>query len=102
LPSIPTTIYASVAEVSGIKLLIAGIVPALVITLCLCVQVWYFARKYNFPRDARAPVAGATPYGARGAPCPGDTGDSGLRPLFGWFGLTELAAFTVFYCPPWR
>jgi tripartite ATP-independent transporter DctM subunit len=97
-PSIPMIIYASVAEVSGIKLLIAGIVPALVITLCLCVQVWYFARKYNFPRETRlrpwreifrtalvALPALATPVILV----------CGL--LFGWFGPTELAAFTVFY-----
>ena len=97
-PSIPMIIYASVAEVSGIKLLIAGIVPALVITLCLCVQVWYFARKYNFPRETHvqpwrkmirtalvAVPALATPVLLV----------CGL--LFGWFGPTELAGFTVFY-----
>ena len=80
-PSIPMIIYASVAEVSGIKLLIAGIVPALVITLCLCVQVWYFARKYNFPlRDARAAVAGEAPYRPRGPARLGHAGDPGGRP----------------------
>ena len=97
-PSIPLIIYASVAEVSGIKLLIAGIVPALVITLCLCVQVWYFARKYNFPRETHVrpwreklrTALVALPALATPALLVG-----GL--LFGWFGPTELAGFTVFY-----
>jgi len=91
-------IFASVAEVSGVRLLIAGIVPALVITLCLCVQVWYFARRHGFPRETHtrpwrekirigvvAIPALATPILLVG----------GL--LFGWFGPTELAGFTVFY-----
>jgi len=97
-PSIPLIIYASVAEVSGIKLLIAGIVPALVITLCLCVQVWYFARKHNFPRETHVrpwrervrTALVALPALATPAILVG-----GL--LFGWFGPTELAGFTVFY-----
>ncbi|RPI02145.1 MAG: TRAP transporter large permease subunit, partial [Zetaproteobacteria bacterium] len=91
-PSIPLIIYASVAEVSGIKLLIAGIVPALVITLCLCVQVWYFARKYNFPREARVrpwPEKLRTAFVALPALATPAILVGGL--LFGWFGPTELA-----------
>jgi len=97
-PSIPMIIYASVAEVSGIKLLIAGIVPALVITLCLCVQVGYFARKYNFPRESRVRPRGEklrTALVALPALATPVILVCGL--LFGWFGPTELAAFTVFY-----
>ena len=97
-PSIPLIIYASVAEVSGIKLLIAGIVPALVITLCLCAQVWYFARKYNFPREARVrpwPEKLRTAFVALPALATPAILVGGL--LFGWFGPTELAGFTVFY-----
>jgi tripartite ATP-independent transporter DctM subunit len=97
-PSIPLIIYATVAETSGVKLLIAGIFPALVIALCLCVQIWYYARKYDFPRDTQlipwrrklrvmavALPALSTPVILIG----------GL--LLGWFGPTELAGFTVFY-----
>jgi tripartite ATP-independent transporter DctM subunit len=97
-PSIPLIIYASVAEVSGVKLLIAGIVPALVITLCLCVQVWYFARKYNFPRETRVrpwPEKIRTTFVALPAFATPAILVGGL--LFGWFGPTELAGFTVFY-----
>jgi tripartite ATP-independent transporter DctM subunit len=97
-PSIPLIIYASVAEVSGVKLLIAGIVPALVITLCLCVQVWYFAGKYNFPREARVrpwPEKLRTAVVALPALATPAILIGGL--LFGWFGPTELAGFTVFY-----
>ncbi len=97
-PSIPMIIYATVAETSGVKLLIAGMFPALVIALCLCVQVWYYARKYNFPKDTRVitwkeklrTVIVALPAFSTPAILV-----AGL--LFGWFGPTELAAFTVFY-----
>ncbi|HTX52658.1 MAG TPA: TRAP transporter large permease [Candidatus Baltobacteraceae bacterium] len=97
-PSIPMIIYAGVAEVSGVKLLIAGMVPALVIALCLCIQVWYYAHKHNYPRDSRITtwrekariLAVAVP--ALSTPV---VLVFGL--LFGFFGPTELAAFTVCY-----
>jgi len=38
-PSIPLIIFGTVAEVSGIRLLIAGIVPALIITVFLMLEV---------------------------------------------------------------
>jgi tripartite ATP-independent transporter DctM subunit len=97
-PSIPMIIYASVAEVSGIKLLIAGIVPALVITLCLCVQVWYFARKYNFPRETHIrPWREKLQTALVALPALATPVILVCGLLFGWFGPTELAAFTVFY-----
>jgi tripartite ATP-independent transporter DctM subunit len=97
-PSIPLIIYASVAEVSGIKLLIAGIVPALVITLCLCVQVWYFARKYNFPRETQGrPWREKLRIALVAVPALATPVLLVCGLLFGWFGPTELASFTVFY-----
>jgi tripartite ATP-independent transporter DctM subunit len=97
-PSIPMIIYASVAEVSGIKLLIAGIVPALVITLCLCVQVWYFARKYNFPCETHLrPWREKLQTALVALPALATPVILVCGLLFGWFGPTELAAFTVFY-----
>ena len=50
-PSIPIIIFASVANVSAVKLLIAGIVPAVLITLLLMAQVAVMARIYKLPRD---------------------------------------------------
>lgn len=97
-PSIPLIIYASVAEVSGIKLLIAGIVPALVITLCLCVQVWYFARKHNFPRETQVrPWRERLRTALVALPALATPAILVCGLLFGWFGPTELAGFTVFY-----
>lgn len=97
-PSIPLVIYASVADTSAVKLLIAGILPALLIALCLSVQIFFMARKNNFPRDDLgfsfregvrtilvAVPALATPVILV----------AGL--LLGLFGPTELAAFTVAY-----
>ncbi|NLG84028.1 MAG: TRAP transporter large permease [Firmicutes bacterium] len=50
-PSIPLIIYATVAEVSGVKLLIAGIVPALLITICLMIAIALIAKRENFPKE---------------------------------------------------
>ncbi len=97
-PSIPMIIFASVAEVSGVKLLIAGIVPALVITACLCVQVWYFARRYGFPRETRTrPWREKVRIGLVAIPALATPALLVGGLLFGWFGPTELAGFTVFY-----
>ena len=97
-PSIPMIIYATVAETSAVKLLIAGMVPALVIAFCLCIQIWYYSRKYDFPKDTQVipwkeklrTVVIAFPAFSTPALLV-----AGL--LLGWFGPTELAAFTVFY-----
>lgn len=50
-PSIPIIIFASVANVSAVKLLIAGIVPAVLITVLLMAQVAVMAYVYKLPRD---------------------------------------------------
>ena len=97
-PSIPLIIYAGVAEISGVKLLLSGVFPAFVIVLCQCVHVWYLARKHNFPVEAQRYT-----WKEKGRIC--TVGLPGLlTPVFlvaglllGWFGPTELAAFAVFY-----
>jgi len=48
-PSIPLLLYAVVAQVSGLEMLLSGIVPGLVITLFLIVQVAILARRNNWP-----------------------------------------------------
>jgi len=47
-PSIPLMIYAMAAEVSSTKLLISGVLPAVLIVLALCVWVFILSRKHNF------------------------------------------------------
>ena len=97
-PSIPMIIYATAAETSGVKLLIAGMFPALVIALFLCVQVWYFARKYNLPKDTRIiPWREKVRIILVGLPAFSTPALLVAGLLLGWFGPTELAAFTVFY-----
>jgi len=96
-PSIPFIIYAAAAETSAVKLLIAGILPSLVIAFFLCIQIWYYARKYNFPKDTRVipwKEKLRTIFVALPALSIPVILVAGL--LLGWFGPTELAAFTIF------
>ena len=97
-PSIPIVIYASVTNVSTVQLLVAGIVPAFIITIALMVQIAVMARVYKLPRDTvkpslRAVATKATiSFPALLAPV---ILIGGL--LSGWFGPTEVAAVTVAY-----
>ena len=49
-PSIPLIIYATVAQVSGLRILLAGVVPGIVLTIVLMAQVGVFARLRDYPR----------------------------------------------------
>ncbi len=97
-PSIPIIIYASVANVSTVQLLLAGIVPALVITALLMIQVAIIARVSNLPRDNIRPQASdvakkfVISFPALLAPV---LLIGGL--MSGWFGPTEVAGMTVAY-----
>lgn len=97
-PSIPLIIYGTVAEVSGVKLLIAGVVPGLLITLLLMLQIGYFARKYNFPAESR-PFEFKEVLSAFRSALPALLSPviliGGL--LSGLFSPTEVAAVTVIY-----
>lgn len=97
-PSIPLIIYGAVAEVSAVKLLIAGIIPGILITAMLMMQIGYFSRKHNYPMGSshfnlkkimdaflKALPALLSPIILVG----------GL--LSGYFSPTEVAAVTVFY-----
>jgi tripartite ATP-independent transporter DctM subunit len=97
-PSIPLIIFGTVAEVSGIRLLIAGIVPALIITVFLMLEVTWLARKYDWPRDT-LPLTWKDRFKILGSSVP-----ALLAPLIlilglvsGTFSPTELAGFAVFY-----
>ena len=52
-PSIPLVLYAVIANVSVGRLFLGGILPGLVIGLCLMAWVWYVAGKRGFPRGRR-------------------------------------------------
>ena len=97
-PSIPLIIYASVTNVSAVQLLIAGIVPALLITAFLMAQVAVMARLYDLPRDTVSPSLRAVAtkafvsLPALAAPI---ILIGGL--LSGYFGPTEVAGVTVAY-----
>lgn len=97
-PSIPLIIFAAAAEVSPVKLLLAGIVPALLLAGMLMGYIALIARRQNLPRDTVSPSLKAfarlsvislpallTPVLLIG----------GL--LSGKFGPTEAAGITVAY-----
>jgi len=49
-PSIPLLIFALVASVSGIKILIAGIIPGIILALSLMFIIAINAKRKNYPR----------------------------------------------------
>ena len=97
-PSIPLIIFAATAEISAVRLLIAGALPALLITALLMVQVAVMARRHDLPRD-RAGIsireAGRVVWQAVPALLAPIILIGGL--LSGLFGPTEVAAVTVLY-----
>ena len=52
-PSLPLVIYGVIAQASIGRLFIAGIVPGLMMGGSLMVLIAWYARKRNYPRDAR-------------------------------------------------
>jgi len=97
-PSIPLIIFASVAEVSGVKLLIAGVIPALMLTAMLMVLVYIIAHVKQWPADTLKPSmkeAIKTVLNALPALITPILLAGGL--LSGWFSPTEIAAVTVVY-----
>ncbi|AYY12684.1 TRAP transporter large permease [Actinobacteria bacterium YIM 96077] len=53
-PSIPAIIYAVTAGLSVGALFVTGILPALVLVVCLCVTVWWMTRAKEELRESRA------------------------------------------------
>jgi tripartite ATP-independent transporter DctM subunit len=51
-PSIPMILYAVMAETSVVQLFVAGIVPGIIGGLGLMAMAYFFARRYNLPREA--------------------------------------------------
>jgi tripartite ATP-independent transporter DctM subunit len=50
-PSIPMILYAVMAETSVVQLFVAGVVPGLLGGFGLMGMAYYFARRYNLPRE---------------------------------------------------
>jgi len=51
-PSIPMILYAVMAETSVVQLFVAGIVPGIIGGLGLMGMAYWFARRYDLPREA--------------------------------------------------
>ncbi|MBL8347879.1 MAG: TRAP transporter large permease [Rubrivivax sp.] len=97
-PSIPLVIFAMAAEISPVKVLIAGIIPSLVIALFLMGMVWWVARRSGLPRDTISVTRGEFArrlWFAMPALLAPFVLIGGI--LFGLFGETEAAAVTVVY-----
>ncbi len=97
-PSIPLIIFASAAEVSAVKLLLAGVIPGLIITVLLLVQIAVMARMQNLPRDSiktSLAAVGRQAVIAFPALCAPLVLIGGL--VSGLFGPTEVAGITVLY-----
>ena len=51
-PSIPVVVYAVAASVSVGKLLIGGLIPGLVLALCMMVYIYFVSKKRHYPKHA--------------------------------------------------
>lgn len=97
-PSIPLVIFAMAAEISPVKLLIAGIIPSLIIAGFLMAQIAIAAKRQNLPRDTIVVTRSIflrqlwVSLPALLAPVVLIGGLVG-----GFFGSTEAAAVTVVY-----
>jgi tripartite ATP-independent transporter DctM subunit len=97
-PSIPLVIFATVAEASAVRLLLAGVVPALLTAVALMATIAVLARRRNFAADEeraswnriRASLTSALPALLTPAILIGGM-------LAGVFTATEAAAVTVVY-----
>jgi tripartite ATP-independent transporter DctM subunit len=97
-PSIPLIIFASAAEISAVKLLLAGVIPALIIAAILMIQIAIMARIQNLPKDTIEFGWGKLFKGTLIA------APALLAPVIligglvsGLFGPTEVAGVTVVY-----
>jgi tripartite ATP-independent transporter DctM subunit len=97
-PSIPIIIFAATANVSAVRLLIAGVLPAILIAVLLMIQVGVIAHVYKLPRDTVTPSLATIrrkfmiSLPALFAPV---LLVGGL--VSGYFGPTEVAGITVAY-----
>jgi len=96
-PSIPILVYSVLASVSVGRMFLAGILPGILIGLCLMVAVWAISRRRDYPREDRVPLAmvvrrGMVALGALVSPVIIVGGILG-----GVFTATEAGAVAAFY-----
>jgi len=97
-PSIPLIIYGAVAEVSAVRLLLSGILPALLTVAFLMVFTYALSVRRNYPRGMRKPQirqVAASFWRALPALLTPVIMIGGM--LLGIFTATEAAAVTVAY-----
>ncbi|NSW84335.1 MAG: TRAP transporter large permease [Syntrophothermus sp.] len=97
-PSIPLIIYGAAAEVSGVHLLLGGVVPGLLLTVALMALVFVLAKGDGYPRDLRCTSLGEIARAFLHA-LPALLTPALLIAGFigGWFSPTEGAAIAVVY-----
>lgn len=54
-PSIPFILYASIAQVSVADMFLAGIIPGLLMGVCLAAMIGFLAQRQGFPKEERLP-----------------------------------------------
>lgn len=98
-PSIPLIIYGAAAETSSMRLLIAGVFPALIVVILLMLQVGYFAAKRNYPRGVEEKYTRSQIIEVlkRGLPAMMMPIILMTGMLSGYFSPTEVGAITVTY-----
>jgi len=98
-PSIPLIIYGAAAETSAMRLLIAGIVPALVIVALLMLQVSFFAHRKHYPKGVEGKYSRREVLSIirRGLPAMMMPLMLMIGMLSGYFSPTEVGAITVTY-----
>lgn len=53
-PSIPAIIYATIAEVSILRVFLAAVVPAIMLAIVMLIMCTYYAHKYGYDKRPRA------------------------------------------------
>ena len=96
-PSIPFVIYAATAETSAVKLLLAGIVPGILITIGLMGFTAFLARRRNYPTEPKASRSDLWDAFVSALPALLTPVVLVLGMLGGFFTATEAAAVTVLY-----
>ena len=96
-PSIPFVIYAATAETSAVKLLLAGIVPGLLITIGLMAFTAFLARRRNYPTEPKAGRSELWDAFISALPALLTPVVPVLGMLGGFLTATEAAAVTVLY-----